>query len=184
MERVNALINNLLSIARIEAGAVNLNRRLTRLRDLVTDAYNTAERGAPESMRFRLEMAPDVSAVNIDKDLMRVALNNLLSNAVKYNREDGEVVVGIDENAERVRIFVRDTGIGIAPEDQASVFKRFVRVQSAETESRAGHGLGLALGHDIVELHHGRLVLESTPGQGSEFSIVLPKTPLLMREGA
>jgi len=134
--------------------------------------------GAP-----RLELAPDLPAVGIDKDLMRVALNNLLSNAVKYNRADGEVVVGAEEDAERVRVFVRDTGIGIAPADQARVFKRFERVDSAEPDSRAGHGLGLALSHDIVELHHGRLLLESTPGEGSEFSIVLPKTPLLMREG-
>lgn len=183
VERVNALINNLLSIARIEAGAVNLNRRMTRLGDLVADVFATAERGAPEGMRMRLDVAPDLPTVNIDKDLMRVALNNLLSNAVKYNRPDGEVLVGAEENAECIRVYVRDTGIGIAPEDQAAVFRRFVRVQSAETESRAGHGLGLALSHDIVELHHGRLVLESTPGEGSEFSILLPKTPLLLREG-
>ena len=184
VERVNALVSNLLSIARIESGAVNLERRFARLGDLLKDAVEAAARSAPEGMRVRLEMAPDLPAINIDKELMRVAINNLLSNAVKYNRADGEVVAGADEDHERIRIFVRDTGIGIAAEHQVEVFRKFVRVHSEETEERAGHGLGLALSHDIVELHHGRLLLESTPGEGSEFSIVLPKTPSLLREGS
>ncbi len=184
VERVNALINNLLSIARIETGATNLSRKRVRLGDLLDDAVASVSRSAPEGMRFRVEIGPEVSAVNIDKDLMRVAINNLLSNAVKYNRENGEVVAGVDEDDERVRIYVRDTGMGIAPEHQAAIFQKFVRVDSTETAERAGHGLGLALGRDIVELHHGRLMVESTPGAGSEFSIVLPKTPSLMREAA
>ena len=184
VERVNVLINNLLSIARIETGATNLSRKRVRLGDLVRDAVESVSRSAPASMRFRVESGPDLPAVNVDKDLLRVALNNLLANAVKYNREDGEVVVGVDDDAEHIRIYVRDTGIGIAPEHQAAIFQKFVRIDTPETATRTGHGLGLALGRDIVELHHGRLLVESTPGAGSEFSIVLPKTPSLLREAA
>ena len=184
VERVNALINNLLSIARIETGATSLNRKRVRPGDLVSDAVDSVSRSAPEGMRFRVELGPDTSAINVDKDLLRVAINNLLSNAVKYNREGGEVVTGVDEDDERIRIYVRDTGIGIAAEDQVAIFQKFVRIESAETADAVGHGLGLALGRDIVELHHGRLLVESTPGEGSEFSIVLPKTSSLLSEAA
>ena len=111
-----------------------------------------------------------------------MAINNLLTNAIKYNRPGGDVVLGAEESEERVRIFVRDSGHGIEPEEQERIFDKFYRSESQATRDVRGHGLGLSLSKEIVEMHMGELLLESTPGVGSEFSIVLKKSPMLRKE--
>ena len=185
VERVTALINNMLSMSRIEMGNVQIERRRTRLGDLLGDIWESVgQRLEEDGLRCSLELPGDLSAVNIDKEMLRVAINNLLTNAVKYNRPGGEVVLGAEENDEQLRIYVRDTGLGISEEDQACIFEKFYRSSNDDVSAVRGHGLGLALTKDIVQMHLGEISVTSEPGVGSEFSIYLKKTPTLMKEAA
>jgi len=182
-ERVGTLINNMLSISRIEMGSVQLKRRRTRLGDLLQDALDAISRsGAGRDLEFSLDVPPDLSAVNVDKELMRVAINNLLTNAIKYNRAGGKVVLGAEESDDEVAVFVRDTGHGIPQEEQERIFERFYRIQGGKADAVAGHGLGLPLTREIVHVHLGEIDVHSTPGEGSEFRIRLRKTATLLKE--
>jgi signal transduction histidine kinase len=99
---------------------------------------------------------------------------NLLSNAVKFTPEGGRVTLAARREAETIEVSVTDTGIGIAPEDQAAVFEEFRQVGSDSARKHEGTGLGLALAKRFVELHGGKLRLVSAPGAGSTFSFTLP----------
>ncbi|NIR30987.1 MAG: PAS domain S-box protein [Gammaproteobacteria bacterium] len=183
VELIGMLINNMLNIAEIEMGSVSLERQRIRLGDLLKDAFDNVSRSAADrGLKMRLDVSDQLSAVYVDKRLLRVAINNLLTNAIKYNRPNGLIVLFATETEDHILISVRDTGIGIALEDQPRIYTKFFRSAREDVRERTGHGLGLALAKEIVELHQGEMRLESTPGQGSEFTIVLKKTPILLRE--
>jgi signal transduction histidine kinase len=174
VDRLAGLINNLLNITRIENGSLDLKRQRVKLADLLRDAFDNVSRsGRGVELGFELDVPRELGHVNVDKDLLRIAINNLLTNAIKYNRPGGRVTLAAEETAEVVRIRVRDTGIGIAEADRPRVFEKFFRSEDAQVRERTGHGLGLALVKDIVELHGGSLSVESEPGVGSEFVIEL-----------
>ncbi len=185
VERMTMLINNLLSITQMEMGAMNIDRKRTRLHDLLKDSLRSVSRSGKEKhIQFKLDVPENLSAVSIDKDLMRVAVNNLLTNAIKYNRDNGEVVLSATEDDDVVRISVSDTGIGIAPQDQDRVFEKFFRSDSEESQKRSGQGLGLALAGDIIQLHNGRLMLNSKVDKGSEFIIEITKSNIKLEEAS
>ncbi len=174
VERLSGLINTLLSIARIETGAVTIERQRIRLHEFLEDAVAAVSRAAKDKqLEFHLDVPRDVQNIYIDKDLFRVAVNNLLTNAIKYNREQGDVTVTVAETDDRIAIKVRDSGIGIHEDDLPHVFDKFFRSADVEAQKRGGHGLGLSLAREIVELHGGRIRVQTTPGEGSEFTIEL-----------
>jgi signal transduction histidine kinase len=174
VERLATLISTLLSIARIEAGAVTVQRQRVRLQDFLADVVDAVSRsGRHAGLRFAIDVPADADPIFVEKELFRVAVNNLLTNAIKYNRADGEVTVSVEESAHRVSIRVRDTGLGIREEDLPHVFEKFYRSDDNEIQKLAGHGLGLSLTREIVELHGGSIEVQTEPGVGSEFSIVL-----------
>ena len=184
VERLSMLINNLLSITKIEMGSMDLVRQRVKLRDLLEDAFNTVSRNArAQDIRLVLELPPDISPVTADKDLLRIAINNLLTNAIKYNQPGGSVTLSAEENDDSIAIHVRDTGIGIAEEEQALIFDKFYRSMNDEVRSRSGHGLGLSLAHDIVQLHHGKMSVKSALGKGTEFTIEIAKDQVLLAGG-
>lgn len=176
VERLALLINNLLSITQIEMGTLALNKTRTRIADLVNDSVESVSRSAGDKqLRFSVDAPADDQAVQIDKELMRIALNNLLTNAVKYSDDGGIVRVAVAETDESLQISVTDTGIGIPESERDRIFEKFVRGEGDEVSQRTGHGLGLALSRDIVELHHGNLRVQSKVGAGSKFTIELWK---------
>jgi signal transduction histidine kinase len=109
-----------------------------------------------------------------DDELLKRMILNLLDNAVKYTAEGGKISVVLARQNGSARISVRDTGIGISQADQAHVFDRFFRVDKARSRALGGAGLGLAIAAWIVESHGGKIDVESTPGQGSLFTVELP----------
>ncbi|VXC28867.1 ATP-binding protein [Massilia sp. 9I] len=180
IERMTSLVNNLLNVSKLEMGNVRPERHRVKLHELLHDTWLQAQpRAQQKKVKLELQVPQDIPAVSIDKDLFRIALNNLVGNAIKYNDAGGSVVLAAEEGDSDVVITVRDTGIGMALEDQARVTEKFYRVRETGPSQRGGHGLGLYLANQIVELHHGRLTLESQPGQGSTFSIHLKKMPSL-----
>jgi two-component system sensor histidine kinase VicK len=181
-ERMNALVNNLLNVSKLDMGSLAPERSRVKLDDLLRDAFNQAmPRAEAKSMTMEITVPRDMAAVSIDKDLFRIALNNLLNNAIKYSENGGRVALIAEEGENSVVITVTDSGIGIAPEDQLHVFEKFYRVREGDVNPRGGHGLGLYLASQIVELHHGRMTLASTLGTGSQFAIHLKKMPALMQ---
>lgn len=179
IERMNALVGNLLNVSKLETGSMSPERNRVRLDDMLRDAYDQAlPRAEGKGLRVLLDLPRELDAVAIDKDLFRIALNNLLTNAIKYNRQGGSVTLAARNEDNDIVISVRDTGIGIAAADQDRIFDKFYRVSEGDAPvKRGGHGLGLYLAAQIVELHHGRIVLDSEPGVGSTFSIHLKTVP-------
>jgi signal transduction histidine kinase len=117
----------------------------------------------------------DMQAVDADAALLRQAISNLLDNALKFTPANGRVTVRAEQRNGDQLITVADTGVGIAPTDQARLFEKFYRAGSAEVLHEQGLGLGLAIVKSIVEQHHGRIQVESRLGQGSTFTIIIPR---------
>ena len=132
------------------------------------------ERAQRHDIRRVLEVDPCVGEFRADERKFKQILLNLLSNAVKFTPDGGRVQVSAKLDTTCVAIAVKDTGIGIAPEDQTAVFEEFKQVGRDYTRKAEGTGLGLALTKRFVELHGGEITLASSPGQGSTFTVTLP----------
>ncbi|MGB5260499.1 MAG: ATP-binding protein [Gammaproteobacteria bacterium] len=183
VERLTMLINNMLSLTRIEMGSMSIERTRVKLRDLLQDAFDSCARaGREKGIDFRLDLPREISPVALDKNLMRVAVNNLLTNAIKYNAPGGAVSMTAEEGEQTVRVLVKDNGIGISPADQERIFDKFYRSEDEAVRQRSGHGLGLSLAREIIQLHHGTLKVNSTPGAGSEFIIEFNKEANLLKQ--
>jgi PAS domain S-box-containing protein len=171
--RMARLVDDLLELTRLQAGRVQL--RLERT-DLCALARQVASAIGPlaEAKRQQLDLDLPASPLwhSVDAERLERALLNLLANAQKYGREGGRIRLRLQRRAEDISIAVSDDGLGISPEEQARIFNRFYRV--AGTAGNEGSGLGLPIARGMVELHGGRLDVESTPGRGSTFTITLP----------
>ena len=135
------------------------------------------ERAQRHGIELTLEVDKKLGAFQADERKFKQIVVNLLSNAVKFTPDGGRVSVAAKKDTTRVEIAVKDTGIGIAPEDHAAVFEEFKQVGRDYTKKAEGTGLGLALTKRFVELHGGDIRLESALGTGSTFTISLPLTP-------
>jgi len=168
-----SLINDILDLSKIEAGRMDLELSTFRLRDALDSGLTIVrERAARRAIQLNAVVAPDVGALEADERKVKQILYNLLSNAVKFTPDGGRIDVNVRADNGDVRVEVRDTGIGVAPEDQEQIFEEFRQV--GRERSREGTGLGLTLTKRFVELHGGRIWVDSTPGKGSTFTFTLP----------
>jgi signal transduction histidine kinase len=169
-----SLINDVLDLARVEAGQVELERTPFSLRAaLESGVVMVRERAVEGDVRVHLAAAPAADAVEGDERRIRQVIFNLLSNAVKFTPPGGSVDVTATRAEGEVRVSVADTGPGIAPEDRERIFEEFQQGEAA-VQQREGTGLGLALSKRLVELHGGRIWVESEVGRGSTFVFTLP----------
>jgi signal transduction histidine kinase len=176
MDRMQNLIDTLLQFARLESGLA-LTLAPMDLNAMIHEVASFLEAGAAKR-GITLDLPPQDQPVNIvaDARLLDHVVSNLLNNALKYNVDDGLIEVRIDQREDEVQVDVRDTGVGIAPEEIPHVFERFYRANNQdETMRKSGSGLGLAISRAIVEMHGGRIWVVSELGQGSTFSFVLPR---------
>jgi signal transduction histidine kinase len=177
VERLALLISNLLNISKIEAGNIVVNSQRIKLAEFLEDTFNSVARSGNENnIKFDLQLPRVLPSIQADKDLLRIAINNLLTNAVKYNSPGGTVSLQVEELDNLIVIRVSDTGIGISQHDIEHIFDKFYRSANDNVLQKNGHGLGLSLVKEIVELHHGKISVESTLNKGSTFSIELKKT--------
>jgi signal transduction histidine kinase len=170
-----ALISELLDLSKIEAGRLRLTLESLDLRDLLREAAENV-RAQTEQRHHRLEVDVPDEPLQVSADHVRVRqiLLNLLSNAIKFTPDGGQVrLVGRADNG-GARVEVIDTGIGIAPADQSKLFQEFVQLDASASRQYEGTGLGLALCKRLVELHGGRIGVESDHGRGSTFWFTLP----------
>jgi signal transduction histidine kinase len=174
-QRLTQLINNILDFSRIEAGRKQYRLVRTdvgRVVQEVLDAY----RFPIEQQGFTLEveMADDIPEAEIDPEGIEQALLNLVNNAIKYSRDDKYIKLSVRHEGGKILVSVADKGIGVAKADQKKIFEKFYRAENTLVHETKGSGLGLALVQHIMEAHGGSVELESTPGKGSTFTLVIP----------
>ncbi|WP_312337465.1 ATP-binding protein [Anaerospora hongkongensis] len=174
-------INDILNMSKIEAGLIKLNCTEVDIREIVISLLrNVTPLAHKKGLLLRTEFAEAIPLVLADREKLMHVLRNLISNALKFTPAQGKITISaaLEEqlNLPVIKVAVKDTGIGISLADQAYIFEKFRQVDSAETRGYPGSGLGLALARNLIELHGGRLWVESELGQGSLFIFTLPVT--------
>jgi len=174
IDRLTRLVDGLLLLARADAGVLRMDRRPVDLTKLVEDVCGQAKvladaRGVvlrPEGM--------EPLTISGDYDRLRRMLLNLVDNGLKYTPSGGRVGISLRREGPWAALRVADTGIGLSPEEQKKIFERFYRSPEAKSRGEGGAGLGLCIARSIVEAHGGKIRIESAPGQGSAFTVLLP----------
>jgi CheY-like chemotaxis protein/anti-sigma regulatory factor (Ser/Thr protein kinase) len=165
-----SLINDILDLSKIEAGKMELEITTFALTGLLEDGLTMVrERAALHGIALSLDVGPGLDLMQADERRVKQVVFNLLSNAVKFTPDGGTVAVRAQRVGDDVEVAVADTGIGIAPVDQARIFDEFQQIGQHE-----GTGLGLALVRNLVEHHGGTIRVESEPGSGSTFTFTMP----------
>lgn len=174
-EQLLTLINEILDLAKIEAGKMDVSITEFRLDDvsegLITMARPLAER---KNIDLRSIISPEIPTFRQDKVKLQQILANLLSNAVKFTPEGGKVTLKGELEGKNIRLTVVDTGVGIAPEEQELVFEKFRQAGNTLTREHDGTGLGLSIVRELARLLGGEVSLESELGKGSTFTVILP----------
>jgi signal transduction histidine kinase len=175
------LINDIIDLATIEAGYFTLERAATDIHAVMSSLYALShERARERGLKFRLDCPPDIGTFDVDGLRLKQALFNLLSNAFKFTPTGGTVTLAAHREGREIALSVADTGPGIAPQDRDRMFEKFVRGrvvtnEGGDASDEGGAGLGLALVKSIVELHGGRVELDSVPGLGAAVTCYLPE---------
>jgi signal transduction histidine kinase len=174
-QRLLALVEGILEMSRLDAADGTLEREPVEIRSALEERV-AAYRRAAEAQRvsLALQVAEDAGREELDRGVLRRILDALLDNAIKFNHEGGSVMVSARCAGGALEIAVADTGIGVAQEDLARLFKPFVQLDAGLTRRRGGIGVGLSLARRLAGLHGGTIGVESEPGRGSTFTLRLP----------
>ncbi|MBP1947759.1 two-component system histidine kinase PnpS [Virgibacillus litoralis] len=173
--RLQGLIEDLLTLSRLEKDEFKLVRSTLNMNDLVDEVLPIIRQSAEQKgISLTAEVGESIS-LQADKERVKQVVINLLTNAISYTSEDGEVKLTVTDTEDEVQIQVSDTGIGIDQEAIPRLFERFYRVDKARSRNTGGTGLGLAIVKHIVEVHEGKVSVDSEPNNGSTFRVYLPK---------
>jgi signal transduction histidine kinase/DNA-binding response OmpR family regulator len=173
-ERLTKLIDDVLDLAKIEAGKFSWNMASVSIKEVIERAVAaTASLFDAKKLELVRDIAPDLPTITGDQDRLIQVVINLISNSVKFT-DAGSITCSARQEGTELLISVKDSGIGIAPDDQPKVFEKFKQVGDTLTDKPKGTGLGLPICKEIVEYHGGRIWVESQPGHGSTFSFTLP----------
>ncbi len=172
-QRLLVLIDDIIKLSGLDENRIHTQAEEV---DLYTLALQTANSLMLQAQERHVQIAVEGAPVKIQAvpTMASELLFNLAENAVKYNCEDGKVTISVQKTASGAELSIKDTGIGIAPKDQEHVFERFYRVDKSRSKETGGTGLGLSIVKHIAQLHHARIQLESTEGQGTEVRIIFP----------
>ena len=174
--RLSRLIQNLLSIAKIEMGGITLNKGLVKTDWLVGDSMAAVEGSAlKKNIRIVKNMPDNFPSFVGDKELLKIAVINVLGNAVKYSPENASITITLLEQNDMIVFSIKDTGYGISQEDLPHIFEKFYRSKNSNITKQTGSGLGLPMTAEIVHLHGGEVEVQSDPGEGTQFTIIMPK---------
>lgn len=188
-ERMIRMINDLLSLSRMDRGVakmdvewVNLNDFFTHILnrfDMMIKAEAKDESKQHKKYRIKRELTKQDIWVEIDTDKMQQVIDNIMNNAIKYSPDGGVITARLTHTQKYVIIIISDQGLGIPRQDLTKIFDRFYRVDKARSREQGGTGLGLAISKEIVEAHHGKIWADSAEGKGSTFYISLPYEPMV-----
>jgi two-component system phosphate regulon sensor histidine kinase PhoR len=174
IEQMQNLVEDLLTLTKLESGRERLNLSEFKLRELVEEVYDSLDQEfVKREVSFENLVSEDFKMF-ADRQKLFLLLRNLIDNAVKYNKRGGKVWVRAKKEENKQILEVEDTGIGIPPEHVPFIFERFYRVDKGRSREMGGTGLGLSIVKHIVFLHGGEITVNSKPGEGSRFSVMIP----------
>jgi signal transduction histidine kinase len=177
IERLIRLTTNLLDISAMESGAVVLKREKIGIGALIDEIVaNNGEEVSRKKLTIKKAIPGDIGLLWADKDKVTQIIVNILSNAIKYTPSGGSIGIRLSGTDDEIRFEISDTGAGIAKEDIDKLFNKFERIFA---EKQEGTGLGLSIAKDIVELHKGKIWVESEIGKGSKFIFILPRNLIM-----
>lgn len=172
VKKMATLINGFLNVSRLESGKIHLSKEDFRLDKLVSEMV---EETTQTTLGHNITLLPcEPITVNADQDKIGSVISNLLSNAVKYSPKSTNITVCCEINNDMARVSVKDEGLGIKPQDIEKLFERYYRVDSKQTQTISGFGIGLYLCAEIIQRHDGKIWVESEPNEGSTFYFSLP----------
>lgn len=175
VDRQSHLINNLLDLAKIEKGKIRASRSLVDMGAAAKQVVSSLAISAKnKGVSLKTDIEPALQNIYGSLDQLAEVYTNLIDNAIKYTPTGGSVLLKIESDKGGIKSTVADTGIGIGEDDIAKLFDRFKRLEAIMENKTKGTGLGLAITKEIVELHGGRIWVESQPGKGSKFTFILP----------
>jgi signal transduction histidine kinase len=167
------MITNLLDLERMKSGRMPLTLEHIDLNALIRKVLDHLHLTSSEHT-FRLQLDSTLPECMGDYDKLAQVVTNLLNNAIKYSPHGGEILVGSQTEQKMVRVWVQDHGIGIPPESLEEVFVPYCRIEAGNTRYIKGTGLGLSISRQVIQMHGGRIWVESSPGQGSCFHFTIP----------
>jgi two-component system phosphate regulon sensor histidine kinase PhoR len=175
-DRLELLVEDLLTLAQLESGKPNLQMGAVDLSSFLPEMVRDWEKKlTSKQLNMSVDVPPDLAPINVDRTRLQEALYNLLDNAVKYSREHGEIRLSARHREREIELTVSDDGIGITKEDLPRIFERFYRADKARSPDKVrGTGLGLAIVKHIAQLHGGRVEAESELDKGTTIRVVLP----------
>ncbi|WP_297815857.1 cell wall metabolism sensor histidine kinase WalK [uncultured Lactobacillus sp.] len=186
-QRMIRMINDLLSLSRMDRGVAKMDLEWVNFNDFVSHVLNrfdmmikTDEKDKKKSKKYSIkrEFSSQDLWVEIDTDKMMQVIDNIMNNAIKYSPDGGVITVRLLQANKHIILSISDQGLGIPRKDLTKIFDRFYRVDKARSRKQGGTGLGLAISKEIVEAHHGRIWADSAEGEGSTFYISIPYEPM------
>ena len=176
-ERQLAIVSDLLKVAKVDAGQVHIRQRPTDLVPLLKDvAKEQAETYASRQQKLVVEAVDEPLVAAVDQAKVRMVFENLIDNASKYSEADTTVTVRLEREGEWVKVAVIDQGVGIDPSDTGKLFEKFIRIDNDLSTKVGGTGLGLYWANNIIDLHGGMIKVTSAVGEGSTFSVYVPRS--------
>jgi len=176
--RLRSIIDDMVNLRHVDTGETQLERDVFSMSELISEVANEfAQLARAKRQILRLELPDDPLKIDADRQKLYLVLANLVSNAIKFSPPEGRVQISGRRKGDEVWIEVMDTGIGIPERDYYRIFDRFYQVEPSLTRRHEGMGLGLPIAKSMVELHEGRIWVESVVGKGSRFTVVLPVSP-------
>lgn len=174
-DRLLNLINNIINTSKIESGQYKLDMKIYNIVEIVENvALSMRELVNEKGIELIIDPEIEEKFIRCDKDEIEKVIINLIANAIKFTEESGKIEVIINDLGNEIQIGVKDTGKGIDPKYHKRIFNRFDQAYESSTEEHGGSGLGLTLTKQLIELHNGRIYVESELGKGSKFIIILP----------
>ena len=177
IDRINHLVEGLLLLARADAGVLRLDLQPVELKKLLQEICEQMKMVAEDHSINLYPSLQEPVSVHGDREHLRRLLLNLVDNAIKYTPAGGKVTLALHSDNDWASLMIADTGIGLSKDEQQRIFSRFHRATETRSRNERGVGLGLSIARSIAEAHGGRIDVESTPGQGSTFTIHLPANP-------
>ncbi len=176
LDRLSALVDDILDLSKLEAKKMDITLKMTAISKIVDEVCETLDTWTKnKEIRIVKDVEKDLQEINVDPDRIIQVLMNIISNAIKFTPQDGTITIGakLSEEKGKMAVSISDTGIGIAQDDLPKIFGKFQQAKNRSAGDKSGTGLGLTIAQELVELHGGKISVDSEEGKGTTFTFTL-----------